>query len=141
MFERLKQALVESFVGTVALGYLLAQCILHFVNIFASPLTGWVTRSRISANHTGRCSLARFLAQGCTPRSGQVPFSLFGLVSPGALAILHAPEERDLRASAKSRNKLDRLRKSLNRNLTTGLTPVKSRHLKLTHHRRFRSIL
>lgn len=45
MLERLKRALVESFIGTIALGYLLAQCILHFVNIFASPIAGWVSRS------------------------------------------------------------------------------------------------
>jgi hypothetical protein len=45
MFERLKQALVDSFVGAIALGYALAQCILHFVNIFASPIAGWITRS------------------------------------------------------------------------------------------------
>jgi len=42
MLDRLKRALVESFVGAIALGYLLAQGILHFVNIFASPIAGWV---------------------------------------------------------------------------------------------------
>ena len=45
MLDRLKRALVESFVGAIALGYLLAQGILHFVNIFASPIAGWVSRS------------------------------------------------------------------------------------------------
>jgi hypothetical protein len=45
MFERLKRALVDSFVGAIALGYLLAQSILHFVNIFASPIAGWVSRN------------------------------------------------------------------------------------------------
>lgn len=44
MLEKLKRALVESFVGTIALGYLLAQAVLHFVSIFASPVVGWVTR-------------------------------------------------------------------------------------------------
>lgn len=44
MFERLKRALVESFVGAIALGYLFAQGILHFVNIFTSPVAGWVAR-------------------------------------------------------------------------------------------------
>jgi hypothetical protein len=42
MLNRLKSALVESFVGTIALGYVLAQTIMHFVNIFASPITAWV---------------------------------------------------------------------------------------------------
>jgi len=45
VLKRLKQALVDSYVGAIALGYLLAQCILHFVSVFASPLAGWVTRS------------------------------------------------------------------------------------------------
>jgi hypothetical protein len=44
MLNRLKNALVESFVGTIALGYVLAQTILHFVNVFASPIAGWVAR-------------------------------------------------------------------------------------------------
>ena len=44
MLNRLKSALVESFVGAIALGYVLAQTIIHFVNIFASPITAWVAR-------------------------------------------------------------------------------------------------
>jgi hypothetical protein len=44
MLNRLKNVLVESFVGTIALGYVLAQTILHFVNVFASPIAGWVAR-------------------------------------------------------------------------------------------------
>jgi hypothetical protein len=46
MFDRLKQALVESYVGAIALGYLCAQGVLHFVNIFASPVAGWVSRKQ-----------------------------------------------------------------------------------------------
>jgi len=40
---RLKQALIESYVGAIALGYLFAQGILHFVTIFASPVAGWLS--------------------------------------------------------------------------------------------------
>jgi hypothetical protein len=67
MFERLKQALVESFVGTVALGYLLAQCILHFVNTFASPLTGWVTRSEYRQIIPGGALLPGFSLKDALP--------------------------------------------------------------------------
>src|SRR5256885_8069915 len=35
MFERLKRSLVESFIGAIALGYLLAQTILYRSGIFA----------------------------------------------------------------------------------------------------------
>lgn len=44
MLDRLKSALVDSYIGAVALGYMLAQCVLHFVNVFANPIAGWITR-------------------------------------------------------------------------------------------------
>jgi hypothetical protein len=44
MFERLKQALVESFVGAIALGWLLAQGIVHFAGIFEAPVAGMIVR-------------------------------------------------------------------------------------------------
>lgn len=44
MLDRLKSALVGSYVGAIALGYLLAQCALHFTNVFAMPIAGWITR-------------------------------------------------------------------------------------------------
>ena len=44
MLDRLKSALVDSYVGAVALGYMLAQCVLHFANVFANPIAGWITR-------------------------------------------------------------------------------------------------
>ena len=44
MLDRLNSALVDSYVGAVALGYLLAQCVLHFANVFANPVAGWITR-------------------------------------------------------------------------------------------------
>jgi hypothetical protein len=47
MFERLRQVAVESFVGAIALGYLLAQVIMHFVGIFASPVQAWVTQREL----------------------------------------------------------------------------------------------
>jgi|SRR6476646_3763146 len=49
MFERTKRVLVESYVGSIALGYLLAQGILHFVNVFASPVASWFSRKQYEA--------------------------------------------------------------------------------------------
>lgn len=46
MFDQLRRGLVESYVGAFALGYLFAQGVLHFVNIFASPVAGWVSRKQ-----------------------------------------------------------------------------------------------
>jgi hypothetical protein len=44
MLERLKTALVDSFVGAIALGWILAMGITRFVAIFVEPATVWVTR-------------------------------------------------------------------------------------------------
>lgn len=35
--------------GAIALGYLLAQSVLHFVNIFASPVAAWVSHNEYRA--------------------------------------------------------------------------------------------
>lgn len=45
MLERLKRTLVDSLIGAIALGYLLAIDILRFVDIFVSPVEAWVKRS------------------------------------------------------------------------------------------------
>jgi len=43
MFERLKQSVqsvLASYVGATALGWLLAQSLVHFANIFTAPVAG-----------------------------------------------------------------------------------------------------
>lgn len=45
MFNRLKRVLVESYIGAIALGYLLAQAILYFVNIFPAVAAAWVAQN------------------------------------------------------------------------------------------------
>ena len=47
MARRLKQALVESYVGAIALGYLLALDIMRFVEIFSAPVGTWAARSEL----------------------------------------------------------------------------------------------
>jgi hypothetical protein len=49
VFERLRRTLLDSFVGAIALGYLLAQCVLHFVNIFSAPVAGWISHNEYRA--------------------------------------------------------------------------------------------
>lgn len=67
MLNRLKQALVGSYVGAIALGYLFAQGILHFVNIFASPVAGWISRKQYGGLVTGTTSLPGFSLQDGLP--------------------------------------------------------------------------
>jgi len=45
MLERLRRNLVESYIGAIALGWLLAQDILHFVGIFGAPVRAWVSQN------------------------------------------------------------------------------------------------
>lgn len=67
MLDRLKRALVESFVGAIGLGYLLAQGILHFVNIFASPVAGWVSRKQYGGLVPRTAPLVGFSLQDALP--------------------------------------------------------------------------
>jgi hypothetical protein len=67
MFDLLKQGLVESYVGTIALGYLFAQVILHFVNIFASPVAGWLSRKQYGGLVQGTTALPGFSLQDALP--------------------------------------------------------------------------
>ncbi len=45
MVDRLKRILVESFIGAIALGYMLAEVVLYFVSVFTSPVSTWATRN------------------------------------------------------------------------------------------------
>jgi predicted Kef-type K+ transport protein len=44
MLKRLKTALVDSFVGAIAIGWLLAEGIIHFVNVFIEPEISWISQ-------------------------------------------------------------------------------------------------
>jgi|SRR6266849_1877150 len=67
MFDRLKRALVTSFVGAIALGWLFAQGILHFASIFSAPIAGWLMRREYSGLMQ-RCNAAtRFSLQDALP--------------------------------------------------------------------------
>jgi hypothetical protein len=75
MFERVRKTLVKSFVGTLALGWIFAQGILHFAYIFSTPVAGWLTR-REYRGLVERPELARgFSLQDALPESAR-SFSL-----------------------------------------------------------------
>jgi len=44
MLERTRTALVNSFVGAIALGFVFAQAIAHFTGIFTAPIANWIMR-------------------------------------------------------------------------------------------------
>ena len=67
MLRRFKKAVVESFVGAIALGYAFAQAILHFVNIFAAPVAGWISRKEYGGLMSKTGSLLGFSLQDALP--------------------------------------------------------------------------
>jgi hypothetical protein len=69
MLSRFKQAVVDSFIGAIALGYVLAQVILHFVNIFASPVAGWVSRKQYGGLIPHTSTLPGFSLQDALPEA------------------------------------------------------------------------
>lgn len=53
MFKRIKQALVESYIGAIALGYLLAEVVVHFTGIFSAPVASWAEQKTVSSWTSG----------------------------------------------------------------------------------------
>jgi hypothetical protein len=44
MLERLRETLVQTYVGAIGLGYLLAHCVMHLAGVVTTPLGKWITR-------------------------------------------------------------------------------------------------
>ncbi len=44
MLKRLRKALVKSFVGAIALGWVFADSISQLASMFAAPVASWITR-------------------------------------------------------------------------------------------------
>lgn len=49
MFRNIRKMLVSSYVGAIALGYLLSECILHFSAIFSAPIARWIGQDEYRA--------------------------------------------------------------------------------------------
>lgn len=67
MLKQLKQALVDSFVGAIALGWLFAQGLLHFTYIFTAPLASWVMRKEYSGVFSSTANRVGFTLQDSGP--------------------------------------------------------------------------
>ena len=53
MIDRLKRVLVESFIGAIALGYMLAETVFSLVRVFSSPAAAWSSRNLYRGLVTG----------------------------------------------------------------------------------------
>jgi predicted Kef-type K+ transport protein len=60
MLKRLRRALVESFVGAIALGWLFAEAIIHFAWILGSPVATWLARRDGLSNPTASSATLHF---------------------------------------------------------------------------------
>jgi nitric oxide reductase large subunit len=78
MFDRFKHAVVESFVGAVALGFILGDVILEFVEVFASPVSSWVSRTQYRALTPHTATVPGFSLRDALPHA--VRFFLLLLV-------------------------------------------------------------
>lgn len=67
MFKRLKAALVTSYVGAIALGWIFAQGILHFAAIFSAPFAGWFMRRELLGMMNRANTMRGFSLQDALP--------------------------------------------------------------------------
>jgi predicted Kef-type K+ transport protein len=67
MLERLKRALLDSYIGAIALGWVLAQDIMHFVGIFSAPVASWVSQNTYREMTQKTNGLAGFPFQDALP--------------------------------------------------------------------------
>lgn len=68
MFTRLKTALVESYVGAIALGWIFAQSILHLVSVITTPLSVWEQQRFMSELRIGDVTHLGFPYQSSIPQ-------------------------------------------------------------------------
>ena len=67
MFKRLRKVLVESFVGAIALGWMLAEIVAHLVNAFAAPVAAWLARTEYKHVITAYDGPKGFIFQDALP--------------------------------------------------------------------------
>jgi hypothetical protein len=98
MFERLKNILVSSYIGTIALGWIFAQGILHFAYIFSAPVVGWMTR-REYRGLMEHATVTGFTLRDSLPELVKSLFSSGNRVLFVALAILRAARQAENRGN------------------------------------------
>ena len=104
MLERLKRALVESFVGAIALGWLFAQAIGHLANILAAPVASWISRKEYQGVLKGASIGTAFSMQDGLPELIRfVGLMVVGYLLLRWLYIERPPKESPVRTEASLR--------------------------------------
>ena len=74
MLERLRRTIVETYIGVVALGYLLAEIMIYFIQVFAGPVEIWAQQKWLEP-----------LRRAMDPVRPQPAIDVFSIVLPAAL--------------------------------------------------------
>jgi nitric oxide reductase large subunit len=90
MFERLKTALVDSFVGAIAIGLLLSQGISQIVRVAFNPITVWLQQRQYSENYPVGAARAAWL-ESMLPQL--LMSAILLLIAYGLLRWLYFPSE------------------------------------------------
>jgi hypothetical protein len=67
MCKRLKKVLVESYVGAIALGWVFAEGVSRFTNIFTQPISNWLARSEFRGIPQNSASSSGILLRDAAP--------------------------------------------------------------------------
>ena len=102
MFERLKKALVDSFVEAIALGWIFAQRILHFTDVFSAPFANWIMRREYPGFLDHVTGSTSFSLQYALPELAR-SVCLLALGYFAALAVLQTRRQRNIRIDGSSR--------------------------------------
>jgi hypothetical protein len=62
-----KDALIKSYAGAIAVGWLFGQAALHFAYIFSTPLTSWLARREYYTLSLSHSTVPRFTLQDALP--------------------------------------------------------------------------
>jgi hypothetical protein len=81
MLHRLKRALVDSYVGAIALGYLLAEGLEQIAMVITAPFSAWIRQEELHRIYPQGAAEPGFRLQASVlPLVHGVLFLLFGLV-------------------------------------------------------------
>lgn len=89
MLDRMRTALVESYVGVIVVGWLLADGLVRFTGIFSSPILSWETRRAFASMTPSVAGPQPFAFQVSLP--DVIASALLLLIGYGLLRWLYYP--------------------------------------------------
>lgn len=98
MLDRMRTTLVESYVGAIVTGWMLADGLVRFTDIFAAPILSWATQREIDFLESPSLHQS-FPYEAAVPQA--LSSALLLLIGYGLLRWLYYPRaEREARGAA-----------------------------------------